>query len=69
MADLPDRRDGAWSNDGWHFRQRFTTLGEVTAADVYRALWRHKFFIVAFPALLVGATWYFTDRQTPVYEA
>jgi capsular polysaccharide biosynthesis protein len=41
----------------------------VTAGDVYRALWRHKFFIVALTAACVGATWYATSLQTSVYEA
>jgi capsular polysaccharide biosynthesis protein len=41
----------------------------VTAGDVYRALWRHKFFIVALTAVFVGATWYVTSRETRTYEA
>jgi succinoglycan biosynthesis transport protein ExoP len=41
----------------------------VTAGDVYRALWRHKFFIVALTAVFVGAAWYVTSRQTRTYEA
>jgi capsular polysaccharide biosynthesis protein len=41
----------------------------VTAGDVYRALWRHKFFIVALTAVFVGATWYVTSRQTRTFEA
>jgi capsular polysaccharide biosynthesis protein len=41
----------------------------VTAGDVYRALWRHKFFIVVLTAVFVGATWYVTSRQTRTYEA
>jgi capsular polysaccharide biosynthesis protein len=41
----------------------------LTARDVYRALWRHKFFIVVLTAALVGATWYVTSRQTRTYEA
>jgi capsular polysaccharide biosynthesis protein len=41
----------------------------LTAEDVYRALWRHKFFIVALTAACVAATWYATSRQTRVYEA
>jgi capsular polysaccharide biosynthesis protein len=40
----------------------------VTAGDVYRALWRHKLFIAALTALLVGATWYVTSRQDKAYE-
>jgi capsular polysaccharide biosynthesis protein len=41
----------------------------LTAGDVYRALWRHKFFIVLMTAVFVGATWYVTSRQTQRYEA
>jgi len=41
----------------------------LTAADVYRALWRHKLFIVVLTAVFVGATWYVTSRQTRTYEA
>jgi capsular polysaccharide biosynthesis protein len=41
----------------------------LTAGDVYRALWRHKFFIVVLTAVFVGATWYVTSRQTRMYEA
>lgn len=41
----------------------------MTAGDVYRALWRHKFFILALTAALVGATWYVTSRETRKYEA
>jgi capsular polysaccharide biosynthesis protein len=41
----------------------------VTAGDVYRALWRHKFFIVVLTAACVAAAWYVTSRQTQMYEA
>jgi capsular polysaccharide biosynthesis protein len=41
----------------------------VTAGDVYRALWRHKFFIAVLTAVFVGATWYVTSGQTRKYEA
>ena len=41
----------------------------MTAGDVYRALWRHKFFIALLTAVFVGATWYVTSRQTQRYEA
>jgi capsular polysaccharide biosynthesis protein len=41
----------------------------LTAGDVYRALWRHKLFIVVLTAMLVGATWYVTSRETREYEA
>ena len=41
----------------------------MTAGDVYRALWRHKFFIVALTAACVAAAWYATSRQERIYEA
>jgi capsular polysaccharide biosynthesis protein len=41
----------------------------LTAADVYRALWRHKFFIVVLTAVFVAAAWYATSRQAQRYEA
>jgi capsular polysaccharide biosynthesis protein len=41
----------------------------LTAGDVYRALWRHKFFIALLTAVFVGAAWYTTSRQTQRYEA
>jgi capsular polysaccharide biosynthesis protein len=41
----------------------------VTAGDVYRALWRHKFFILLMTAAFVGATAYVTSQQTRRYEA
>jgi succinoglycan biosynthesis transport protein ExoP len=41
----------------------------VTAADVYRALWRHKAFITIMTLAVVGAVWFLTSRQTAVYEA
>lgn len=41
----------------------------MATADIYRALWRHKYFIGVLTAILVGAAWYFTSRQTPIYEA
>jgi capsular polysaccharide biosynthesis protein len=41
----------------------------VTAGDVYRALWRHKWFILILTAVCVGAAWYATVRQTQTYEA
>jgi capsular polysaccharide biosynthesis protein len=41
----------------------------MSTADVYRALWRHKFFIVVLTGILVAAAWYFTSRQTPIYQA
>ena len=42
---------------------------DVTAGDVYRALWRHKFLILALTALCVAAVWYLTSLQTPTYRA
>jgi capsular polysaccharide biosynthesis protein len=41
----------------------------VTAGDVYRALWRHKFFIVVLTAVFVAAAWYATSQQARRYEA
>lgn len=41
----------------------------MTAADVYRALWRHKWFILVLTALCVAAAWYATVQQTQRYEA
>jgi succinoglycan biosynthesis transport protein ExoP len=44
-------------------------LKRLTAGDVYRALWRHKFLIVALTAAFVGAAWYATSLQSRKYEA
>jgi capsular polysaccharide biosynthesis protein len=41
----------------------------VTAADVYRALWRHKYFIVVLTAVFVAAALYATSQQARRYEA
>jgi capsular polysaccharide biosynthesis protein len=41
----------------------------LTAGDVYKALWRHKFFILALTAVCVAAAWYATSRQERTYEA
>jgi capsular polysaccharide biosynthesis protein len=41
----------------------------VTAEDVYRTLWRHKFLIVALTAACVAATWFVTSQQTRIYKA
>ena len=41
----------------------------MTAADVYRALWRHKYVIIALTAACVAAAWYATSRQDRIYEA
>jgi len=54
---------------GWSHRSAEAILKALTAGDVYRALWRHKFFIVVLTAVFVGATWYVTSRQTRTYEA
>ena len=41
----------------------------MTAADVYRALWRHKYFIVVLTAVFVAAALYATSQQARRYEA
>ena len=41
----------------------------MTAGDVYLALWRHKFFILALTAVCVTAAWYATSLQERTYEA
>jgi capsular polysaccharide biosynthesis protein len=41
----------------------------VTAADVYRALWRHKWFILVLTGACVAAAWYATAQQAERYEA
>jgi capsular polysaccharide biosynthesis protein len=41
----------------------------VGVADVYRALWRRKAFILILTAGLVAAVWFLTQRETPIYEA
>jgi capsular polysaccharide biosynthesis protein len=41
----------------------------LTAGDVYRALWRHKFVILALTALCVAAAWYVTSLQSRTYKA
>jgi capsular polysaccharide biosynthesis protein len=41
----------------------------VTAGEVYRALWRYKWFILVLTATCVGAAWFATARQTKTYEA
>ena len=37
--------------------------------DVYRALWRHKVFILVLTALLAIGAWFFVSRQTKTYSA
>lgn len=41
----------------------------MQTVDVYRALWRHKVFIVVLTALLAGGTAFFVSRQVKVYQA
>lgn len=41
----------------------------MTTTDVYRALWRHKAFIVLMTSAVIAAVAFLTSRQTPVYEA
>ena len=41
----------------------------MTAADVYRALWRHKTLIIVLTAVCVCATWFFTSREAKTYSA
>lgn len=41
----------------------------MTAGEVYRALWRHKFLIVVLTAVFVGVTWYVSSQQTSKYES
>jgi capsular polysaccharide biosynthesis protein len=49
--------------------QRKLSSRAVTAGDVYRALWRHKWFILVLTAVCVGAASYATAQQTQAYEA
>jgi capsular polysaccharide biosynthesis protein len=41
----------------------------LTAGDLYRALWRHKFLILLLTMVFVGAAWYVTSQQPQKYEA
>jgi capsular polysaccharide biosynthesis protein len=41
----------------------------MTTADVYRALWRHKIFILLLTTCFVGAAYVVTKREQPVYES
>lgn len=41
----------------------------VGVPDVYRALWRRKFFIVFMTALVVAGAWYLTKREQKLYTA
>src|SRR5215510_12074406 len=40
----------------------------MTIADVYRAIWRHRLFIVVLATALVARVWFVTSRQEKVYE-
>ena len=61
------RRDG-WRH--WASRTALPLSSEtLTAGDVYRALWRHKFLVAVLTAVFVGTAWYLTSRQTRTYEA
>jgi capsular polysaccharide biosynthesis protein len=41
----------------------------VTVPDLYRALWRHKIFIIVLTAALVAAAYYLTAREPKTYKA
>jgi capsular polysaccharide biosynthesis protein len=41
----------------------------VTAGEVYRALWRHKWLIFLLCVGCVAGAWYLTTRETKTYEA
>jgi capsular polysaccharide biosynthesis protein len=41
----------------------------MSVVDIYRALWRRKLFILIGTGVLVASAWYFTSRQTPMYES
>jgi capsular polysaccharide biosynthesis protein len=41
----------------------------MSMADVYRALWRHKWFVLILTGILAAATWVLTSRQQKTYEA
>jgi capsular polysaccharide biosynthesis protein len=41
----------------------------VTVGDVYRALWRHKLFIVVLTVAVVAAAWVAVSRQQRTYTA
>jgi capsular polysaccharide biosynthesis protein len=44
-------------------------LTGLTAGDVYKALWRHKFLILVLTAVCVAGAWYATSVQERTYEA
>jgi succinoglycan biosynthesis transport protein ExoP len=37
--------------------------------SVYRTLWRHRLLILVLTGVLVGTTWFLTERQTKLYTA
>lgn len=41
----------------------------MTISDVYRALWRHRLFVLLVTAAVVGAAYFLTTRQTKLYTA
>lgn len=41
----------------------------MATADLYRALWRHRFLIIGLTALIGGVAWYVTSLQPKIYEA
>ena len=41
----------------------------MTIADVYRALWRHKLYVVAGTLIALACTWYLTSTKPKVYKA
>jgi capsular polysaccharide biosynthesis protein len=41
----------------------------LTVADLYRALWRHRFFILILTAAFMAVAWFVTAHQQKVYEA
>jgi capsular polysaccharide biosynthesis protein len=41
----------------------------VNTGDVYRALWRHKIFIVVLTACFAAGAYFVTKRESPVYES
>ena len=41
----------------------------MTVADVYKALWRHKFLILVLTSLVVALTWFATEQRTKIYKS
>jgi capsular polysaccharide biosynthesis protein len=54
---------------GWPQRSTEAILKTLTAGNVYRALWRHKLFILVLTAAFVAAVVYATVQQDREYEA